>query len=204
MKKQHNSYHHGNLRQAVVERARKTIMKSGSDKLSLRECARHIGVDPAAIYQHFKSKDALLEEVARLSFVQLAEKMEQDEKQAGPQPRDKLIAVGLSYVSFATSQPELFSMMFKVSAKAKGGVTRGEAKSGRDPYQILNDAWNRFQRPNSEDSLSPLVLWSAVHGVANILNHGLGPNDNLEKEILITEVCESIINGRSMRLSKSQ
>lgn len=199
MRDRKTPYHHGNLRQAVVDSAWKTIQADGIEKLSLRGCAREIGVDPAAIYQHFKSKRAILEEIARIGFVQLADRMELEEAAAGPDPRARLVAVGCAYVAFARANPQLFELIFKLSGEATSGATTGLSSKGRDPFQILTDAWAHFAGPGPQDTVSPLTLWSAAHGIADLLNKGFGPTDEAHITALVEEVCNSMLDGREVR-----
>lgn len=201
MSNRKSSYHHGNLRQAIVDSAWKTIQTHGIEKLSLRGCAREAGVDPAAIYQHFNSKDAILEEVARIGFAQLADAMEEKEVLAGSDPDAKLTAVGCAYVDFARANPQLFSFMFKVSGAATSGATKGQSTSGRDPYRILNDACTYLAAPNAKDAISPLALWSAVHGIADLLNKGLVPEEKVDTTALVLEICNSMLDGRKFRIN---
>ncbi|MEL7465006.1 MAG: TetR/AcrR family transcriptional regulator [Pseudomonadota bacterium] len=192
------SYHHGDLRRAVVDCASRKIQADGADKLSLRGCAREIGVDPAAIYQHFKSKEAILEEIARIAFADLANLMETETAAAGADSRARLLSVGAAYVAFARAHPKLFALMFKVSGAATSGATRGVSSMGRDPYRILTDAWSDFAGDEA-DEVSPIALWSAVHGMAELLISGFGPEEDAEVTTLIEEVCASMIDGRKVR-----
>jgi AcrR family transcriptional regulator len=190
-------YHHGNLRQAVIDSAWETIQSQGIDKLSLRGCAREIGVDPAAIYQHFKSKNAILEEVARLGFVELADLMEDAEAAASHAPRAQLIAIGSAYVAFARANPQLFALMFRVSAAATSGATRGLSRGGRDPYRILTEARDRLADNTNASTASPFALWSAVHGLATLLNTGFGPSDDAHVAALVEELCNAMADDKA-------
>jgi hypothetical protein len=101
----------------------------------------------------------------------------------------------MAYVSFACANPQLFSLMFKLSGITTDGTTKGLSKTGRDPYQILTDAWARYVGNDVPDTISPFALWSTVHGTADLLIKGLGPNSDAQKTALIEETCRTIIDG---------
>lgn len=70
------SYHHGNLKEVLLEAARKLIEEHGAFGFSLTEAARLAGVSPAAPYRHFRDRDALLAEVARSGFERFAARLD--------------------------------------------------------------------------------------------------------------------------------
>ena len=105
------TYHHGDLREALVRAARTILEKQGLAALSLRGAARGAGVSPAAPYHHFPDKHALLDAVAAQGFDALTSAMEKRmAKQKSPSAR--LDASGVGYVVFALENPALFRLMF--------------------------------------------------------------------------------------------
>ncbi len=105
------SYHHGDLRDALIRAARKILEKDGLAELSLRQVARAVGVSPAAPYHHFADKHALLTAVATLGFAALrSEMLMRMAKETDPVAR--LDASGVGYVVFAVDNPALFRLMF--------------------------------------------------------------------------------------------
>src|ERR1700683_2993238 len=104
------SYHHGDLRDALVLAARTILEKRGLAALSLRAAARAAGVSPAAPYHHFADKKALLDAVAAQGFDALTSAMEKPmAKKTDPDAR--LDASGIGYVVFALENPALFRLM---------------------------------------------------------------------------------------------
>src|SRR5215472_9150698 len=91
-------YHHGDLRRALVDAARRILEAEGPTALSLRAVAREAGVSPAAPYHHFKDKAELLDAVAQEGWEMLDASMAKAREDA--EPRDKLTALGISYVCF--------------------------------------------------------------------------------------------------------
>jgi AcrR family transcriptional regulator len=105
------SYHHGDLRDALVRAARTILEKQGLAALSLRGVARVVGVSPAAPYHHFPDKQALLEAVAAQGFDALTAAMEKRMAKK-TDPTGRLDASGVGYVTFALENPALFRLMF--------------------------------------------------------------------------------------------
>src|SRR5271154_1132897 len=105
------SYHHGDLRDALVRAGRTILEEDGLAVLSLRRVARTAGVSPAAPYHHFADKQALLDAVATQGFDALTSAMEtRMAKETDPDAR--LDASGVGYVVFAVENPALFRLMF--------------------------------------------------------------------------------------------
>ena len=109
-------YHHGDLRRALVEAARRLLEAEGPSALSLRAVAREAGVSPAAPYHHFKDKAELLDAVASEGWDMLNESMSAAKDSV--EGRQQLTALGIAYVCFARDNPALlfigltFSVLF--------------------------------------------------------------------------------------------
>ena len=110
-KKTNDSYHHGNLREALLKAATEILEEEGVTKLSLRGVARRAGVSQTAPYRHFKDKAALLAAVAAQGFRSLAQAMHESAAQH-ENPSDRLAEIGRSYVKFAVANDAVFRLMF--------------------------------------------------------------------------------------------
>jgi len=102
------SYHHGNLRKALLDRASEVIAESGVEALNLRALARDLGVSHAAPRAHFADKRALLSELAKEGFRLSCEAMHAGAEAAGPDPVARYRALGRAYVQFAREFPSCF------------------------------------------------------------------------------------------------
>lgn len=102
------AYHHGNLKQALVERAAEVIAERGIEALSLRGLARDLGVSHAAPSAHFADRKALLCELAKEGFRRSVAAMEAGAEAAGPDPVARYRALGRAYVQFARDEPSYF------------------------------------------------------------------------------------------------
>jgi AcrR family transcriptional regulator len=169
------SYHHGDLREALVVAAEKLVATKGVAGFSLREAAREVGVDPAACYRHFRDKDAILQELAQRGFGRMATAMEA--AIVGKRsPRAKLAAIGTAYVSFAFDHPPWFRSMFGPTGfDARDPRLRGQYAAGRGPYQILEDGVRELLGagvPRARIDTAALILWSGAHGYASLVIDG--------------------------------
>ena len=156
------SYHHGDLRSALVE-AGLAILAEGGDAgaLSLREAARRAGVSAMAPYRHFADKDALLAAIATVGFERLAAAQRAAEVDAASSAA-ALRGQGMAYVAFACANPALFRLMFGAGAPQKHGAL---AEAGKASFDLL------AARVAEIPSLTPrpdraLAHWSLVHGLA--------------------------------------
>jgi AcrR family transcriptional regulator len=107
-----HSYHHGDLRRALLDAALQVLEAEGAHALTLREVARRVGVTQAAPYHHFSDKEAILAAVAEEGFVKLYEAMSGSRDAAGVRPAPRLRALGKGYVDFAVRHPAHFRVMF--------------------------------------------------------------------------------------------
>src|SRR5215471_8129307 len=105
------SYHHPDLRQALISSALELLSEVGVAGLSLRAAARRAKVSAMAPYRHFADKEALLAAVAEYGFHQLAARLTVATAKAAD-PRARLAAGGVAYVVFAHDEPSLFKLMF--------------------------------------------------------------------------------------------
>jgi AcrR family transcriptional regulator len=174
------TYHHGNLRAALVEAATELARASGPDGVVLREVARRTGVSHNAAYRHFADRDELLGEVAAVGGQRLEEAMRARLARvragdAAEAARRRLRAVGRAYVEFALGEPGLFETVFSGAPPADGQDPYRSPADG--PYGLLGQVLDENvahgnvrpdRRPGAE-----VVCWAAVHGFAGL--HLRGP-----------------------------
>src|SRR5258708_7999504 len=110
--KRKTDYHHGRLRQALIEAAVKTIAQRGVDALSLRELAARAGVSPGAPYHHFSNRKELLASIAEDGFTRLEAQLIAARDAAPDNSSARLEPLGLAYVTFALSSLGYFRVTF--------------------------------------------------------------------------------------------
>ncbi|MGK5023869.1 TetR/AcrR family transcriptional regulator [Janthinobacterium sp. RB2R34] len=109
-----NSYHHGNLRETLINATITQLAQQRDVTISLRELARSVGVSLAAIYRHFPSKEALLAEVAAAGFAALRRKWDEELPPLGSLPAaERFQLQGQQYIEFALAAPAHYRLMFE-------------------------------------------------------------------------------------------
>lgn len=149
----------------------------GTEALTVRAVARLAGVSQAAPYRHFANKEAILAAVAEDGFRSLMATMRHAAAASDDSPLERLRAVGLGYITFATSHPSHFRVMFgrEMADKSASPALRQVAT---DTFNMLVDAISDCQRAGlvrSEESAADLALtaWSSVHGLSALLVDGV-------------------------------
>jgi AcrR family transcriptional regulator len=193
-------YHHGDLRQALVDASLQLIAQEGFGALTLREVARRAGVTHAAPYRHFADKEELLVAVAEEGFRAMAARMK--ERMARYRsPEERLRECGVAYVLFAVEHPAHFRVMFgpHFTKPLKPAPPGSEA----DSFGLLVSCLGEMQRAENLRSgeLPELALqcWSLVHGLASLLVDGLLESSELTRganvEALAGAQAELLVRG---------
>ena len=165
-----NSYHHGDLRNALIVAAAELIAENGSLDFALIDAARRAGVSSAAPYRHFKDKDALLEAVTQVAFMALAELTRGVANSTAPGSVESIIAQGQSYIGFVRDHPEFYDLMWGETGFRAMGSQDMELKTAG--FHVLVDTvqtWCDNNRLDDYDALELAVkLWSTAHGLASL------------------------------------
>jgi AcrR family transcriptional regulator len=177
------TFHHGDLRKALLEAGMALAREGGPNAIVLREATRRAGVAPNAAYRHFSSHSDLLHAVRAAALSSLARAIEAEiagvrrTKLPTDSARATLRAVGAGYLKFALKETGLFRTAFSVPNRVEGDVDAAKAgKSGLNPFQLLSAALDlmveagalpRERRPGAE-----YLAWSAVHGLAFLIIEG--------------------------------
>ncbi len=161
------SYHHGDLRNALVEAGLALLDEGGVDALTLRAAARHAGVSSAAPYRHFEDRTALMAAVAEAGFRGLAESMATVPAQDPASPFERVNALGERYLEFACTHPARFRLMFGRKRPALDDH-QGLRESARETYRGLRHAVAHC--PIAPERISEVtdLCWACVHGLATL------------------------------------
>jgi AcrR family transcriptional regulator len=169
-------YHHGNLREALLEAAIRLIAEVGPTAFTLREVARRAGVSHNAPYRHFRDRDDLMAAVAAEGFRELKQAMMEG---AGERrdALDRLKRAGLSYVSFAVRRPEHFTVMFDAPmSKQKHPDSAAAAEQAFDTLMsFVKGAQDAGRLPSGDLRQMALLAWTMVHGIAKLAITGRLP-----------------------------
>lgn len=177
------TYHHGDLRRALLEAGVGLARAGGPDAVALRAATRTAGVAPNAAYRHFADRDALLLAVALHAQSLVAAAMERElagaDRDADPlrRARAAVRAVGAGYLRFARDEPGLFRTAFTVNDDLRHAADpAGRGPGGRTPFELLGDALDDLVAAGGlaerDRQGADLLAWSAVHGLATLLLTG--------------------------------
>jgi len=167
------SYHHGNLRQTLLNAGVALIGEVGPKGFTIREVARRAGVSHNAPYRHFRDKDELLAVIAAEGFERLAVAMKRSATEGGT-AIDRLRLCGCGYVDFALRWPQHFIVMFDLPSAPEDYSRRQIV--GKNAFQILLDFIIDSQKegglPRGDPLPLALMAWSLVHGIAKLATSG--------------------------------
>ena len=183
-------------RDAVIDAARSIIEADGLDGLSLRRLAAALGVTAPALYAHVAGKDDLVRAVAE---GELGEIIRRFDELAPSDPLDRLRAHARLYVEYAREHPELFAILFRFPPELEPAALPTEplpeaTSAFAAGAEAVSDAIDAGLIVADDPMLVSFALWSGAHGVATILQLGLGLPRHLE-DALIDEVTNRLIDG---------
>ncbi len=168
-------YHHGNLRQALVEAALELIEKRGPTGFTLSEAAKRAGVTPAAVYRHFDGREDLIAEAARQGFEIFADLMEHAYQSGQPSALASFEATGRAYLAFARKYPGHYVAMFESGISINR--TAELAMVANRALGVLEKAATDLSRHIPPDKRPPAAMfsahiWAKSHGVVELFARG--------------------------------
>ncbi len=191
------AYHHGNLREALIDHALALIAERGPAGFTLAEVARAVGVSGAAPYRHFPQRNALVAEIARQGFERFAAELRAAWNEGRPDPVRAIENTGRAYLAFARREPAFYAAMFEpgFALETEPALLAASERA----FGVLRDAAELAVRGMPERGRPPalmvaLHLWSFAHGIASLFIGGPGgarrrlpmrPEELLEAGLLI-------------------
>lgn len=206
-----DTYHHGNLRQALLEHAVELARVGGPDAVVLRDVQRMAGVSNSAAYRHYSDREALLAAVAEYALTRVADAMvARLNAVSGRLPKAtralrRLRATGQGYVDFALAEPGLFRTAFAHHESTASGHTRQPDEAATNlaeqhPFQILIRCIDDLVAtgtlaPERRDGLDE-AAWAAVHGLSTLMLDGpLSEADSSRKQQITDRLLDVIADG---------
>lgn len=162
-------YHHGDLRRALIDAARRLLEAEGPSALSLRAVAREAGVSPAAPYHHFKDKGELLDAVAHEGWDMLDAAIAKARAEA-TSPAEALDEIGVSYVCFARENPALYRVMYDTARDKEAFPVEMEGAED-SAYCKVRDTLIEAGADGAdlqELELATTAAWCSAHGLAEM------------------------------------
>jgi AcrR family transcriptional regulator len=168
-------YHHGNLREALIQAALGLIAEKGPTGFTFAEAARSAGVSPAAPYRHFRDRDELLSDVARRGFDMFAVALEKAWDGGRPDAPAAFERLGRAYLAFARSEPAFYSAMFESGLAPANNAELREA--GERAYAVLRTASEALvatlpAKGRPPASMVSFHVWALSHGIASLFARG--------------------------------
>jgi len=190
------SYHHGNLREALIRAALELIARKGTAGFTFAEAARFAGVSPAAPYRHFRDRDELMASVALRGFEQFEASLTRAWDNGRPDPFIALDRLGKAYLEFARAQPAFYSAMFEAGVPV--GANPALRVASERAFAVLRGGADKVCATMPAASRPPalmvaLHIWAMAHGVASLFGRGDGaqrampmsPAELLEAHMLV-------------------
>lgn len=191
------SYHHGNLKEALLQAALDLIAEKGPAGFTFADAARSAGVSPAAPYRHFRDRDELISSIAQRGFEQFEAVLASAWDDGRPDTITAFERVGKAYLAFARNEPAFYSAMFESGVAVEGNAALQAA--GERAFGIIRAAAERLAALTPPGIARPpammmaLHIWSMSHGVASLFGRGdaarrklpMSPEELLEAGTLI-------------------
>ena len=161
------SFHHGDLREALIAAAHELLIEHGPDGFTLADACRRAGVTTAAPYKHFRDKQEILEEIVLRGFEELTATNAKAFAEGHAGTVEGVTAMCISYLEFAVAQPTIFRLMFG----PKNGIRKTQQMSEAG-NQCLNHVIDKVvacsrERGHAGDAEEmALRLWTFVHGAS--------------------------------------
>ncbi|MDM0087971.1 TetR/AcrR family transcriptional regulator [Variovorax sp. J22G40] len=166
-----NSYHHGDLRNALISEGRRLLEEVGLRDMSLREVARRLGVSEAAPSRHFDGKVALLAAIAQSGYDELAHERQKVLADARP-PLEAMRQMMTVYIEFAQNHAGIFYLMAGPKIIDRN-IYPDLLQSSNVSFTLFADAVCAFAKihgwPKSQHGAVVIAAWATEHGLANLI-----------------------------------
>jgi AcrR family transcriptional regulator len=190
-------YHHGNLKEALLQAALDLISQKGPAGFTFADAARMAGVSPAAPYRHFRDRDELLSNIAQRGFEQFEALLTQAWDDGRPDTITAFERTGKAYLAFAREEPAFYSAMFESGVPVESSPAL--AAASERAFAVIRAAAERLAAlappgvPRPPAMMMALHIWAMSHGIASLFGRGdaarrklpMSPEELLEAEVLI-------------------
>jgi AcrR family transcriptional regulator len=188
------AYHHGNLREALLAQAERTVRERSVRELSLRELAREVGVSHGAPRRHFADRQALLDALAQAGFERLGSELAAAADGAGEDFRARLGATAAAYIQFATRDAELLELMFAGKHRDPSGALHEAAERAfATLFALIEQGQAEGALERGEPERVGFVLFATIQGIAALVNGGLVPPERLDE--LVADSIAHFLRG---------
>ena len=190
------SYHHGDLKNALIKAGVKILAKEGVSGLSLRKVAKQAGVSHAAPYSHFADKQALIAAISTEGFKQLYKQIASAREAYSQKPSALLLETARAYIQFAMNEPDRFKLMFSSVIEKEKEYPEFVEASYENFQQLVSVVETCQQagllKPGPSD-LMAVSVWSSVHGMIMLIIEGQVSHTVLDKHD-IDDILKNTLN----------
>jgi len=196
-------YHHGALREALLDAAEAELRERGIEGFTLRNVAKRAGVSHAAPAYHFKDTDALLTALAAIGFRRFLASQIASRDGVEATPKAMLAASGRAYVRFAEDHTALFQLMFSSARPDRSDADLGAAATAayEDLKMLAEIAIGGSDKTPAGEALGILTVWGMAHGLANLMTFGqmlhIRSLPDADRFALVTAVFERIAKAET-------
>ena len=198
-KKAKKTYHHGDLAESLLQAVDDIATQFGFDAITLRGCAKLVGVSPSSAFRHYLDKRALLTAFATRALNQLTARLSKAKENAQGDNIDAFTEVGLAYIEFALDKPAFYRAMWREEAIYPNDV--GYVEAANELSSQLKSGFADSIIDDDPDSLSAeeTLAWSAVHGLAGLFVDGSvakkeSKSKKIQRAIEMLDVMSKAIN----------
>ncbi|AVT75231.1 TetR family transcriptional regulator [Rhodopseudomonas palustris] len=176
-------YHHGNLKEALLQAALGLIAEKGPGGFTFADAARMAGVSPAAPYRHFRDRDELLSNIAQRGFELFEQVLAKAWDDGRPDTVTAFMRVGRAYLAFARNEPAYYSAMFESGVPID--VNPMLLTASERAFNVIRAAAERLAALTPSGVTRPpalmmaLHIWSMSHGIASLFGRGDGARRKL-------------------------
>ena len=163
------TYHHGDLKNALIKAGVEILEREGVGGLSLRKVAKQAGVSHAAPYSHFADKQALIAAISTEGFKQLYSQIEAVTDMYLADPETLLIETAWAYVQFALNAPDRFKLMFSSVLEKEKEYAEFVEMSQKNFVKIVEVCQQTGALKSGASDVVAVSVWSTVHGFTSLL-----------------------------------
>ncbi|BCZ44618.1 TetR family transcriptional regulator [Clostridium gelidum] len=173
---QTDKYHHGDLRESLINMGLKLFNEEGAEKFSIRKVAAMCNVSHAAPYKHFKSKEELITAISEYVFSNFESSLNEIVEKYKNKPYERIIELGKKYVWFMVENPDYLKFAFGGNCESEIVIEENKIRSVEyGSFNIFkNCAVDLLQSLNvkeEEYAQDIIAMWSMVHGLAIMLSN---------------------------------
>jgi AcrR family transcriptional regulator len=180
-------YHHGNLREALIDAGLALIAEKGVRALTLREIGARAGVSRMAAYRHFKNKEELLFAIGEAGFRRFGDALQKARDEAAKGYIDRVLAMGLAYLEFSLKNRAHFEVMFLPVDDPSCRPANG-TEAARRAFAVLEETVREGQAAGDvqlgDSQAIASLIWSSIHGISLLKLAGEGPSDAFGPEFV--------------------